>query len=50
MALPSGGDRTGWLGRQDSNLRIFNERRLFEASKELPAISMNQGTRDFRLD
>jgi len=41
--------RTGWLGRQDSNLRISNQGWLFEASKEFPAIPMNQGIRDFCL-
>ena len=43
------GDRTGRLGRQDSNLRISMKGSPFEASKEFPAISMNQGIRDFRL-
>jgi hypothetical protein len=29
-------DRTGWLGRQDSNLRISIYRWPFEESKEFP--------------
>jgi hypothetical protein len=32
----NGGDRTGWLGREDSNLRISIYRWPFEESKEFP--------------
>jgi hypothetical protein len=42
---------TDWLaGAAGFEPAHLDERRLFEASKEFPAISMNQGIREFRLE
>ena len=42
--------RTGWLRREDLNMRISIYRWPFEELMEFPPISMNWGIRDFRLD
>jgi hypothetical protein len=40
-------DRTGWLGRQDSNRHIPFSKKAFEIPGELPPNLSHYGTRDF---
>ena len=35
--------RTGWLGREDSNLQDLISKLTFEMSREIPSIPMNSG-------